>query len=1286
MAELSIAGTPPVETPIEALSIAPVPESLVVAETGQHAESVADSIDPQFIERKQSEVLDRMRLRLEQQQRALVPPEQRGAATEITPRITPGTQQQQIEQLFQQARNIDEIEETEGDEIALFDRIGQDVSQIVGGVDDLALEAMRGINTLFKLKERYLGGADFQVPTTEPVPEAETVEGPAIRSLTEFFAAFFPALRATKATGLIGAGRVGQAVQGGVAGAVADLAILDPGDAGPTEMITNLIPALRNPLLDFLRADPNDTAALAKLKGATDGVITGVALDMFVQAARILKGSQAVGGIVRRFRVATRKAMKRSAIQETTTDAVRRELDELPDEVIDAAVQEESAASALRKTSALTETQGLLDAVQAGDQEVIDGLLKKRGALVAQDGSVGVRRGGRIDRYSTTQDAADDILNRRLTTQREKEFFDPERALKDALGLNPDKPWPRPGDAPAEAAEALETRQLKPPLVEVTDVGREQAQQFMSQEASGLADILQRTGKTTHVNFDRIQSGEDLRKVIAQTADIMREAAEVQRRGVQSIDDLLKQAESSRFQDVAEILGLQRGSALNAADALAVRQVWIDSANQLMVLAKDVAGGNVERATEFLNQFVIHSNIHTIATGVRAEAGRSLRVFGVDLAPGVRANMTALAEVIQNQNGISPQRLAAMIASLPSPEKLAQFTTRAQRATKTDMALEIWINALLSNPVTHTANFISNSVTTTWAIPERFLAAGMGDISLSEGVVMMRGMKEGMRDAFGVMWQSFKTGRPQMGASKIELARQLSITGEAFGVTGRLGKAVDYFGEFVRTPGRFLIASDEWFKAVNYRMELHAQAYRQAIGEGLTGDELGSRMAAIIENPPPGIKDAAENFAFYQTFTNSLDQEGAAFESLGKFSAKLAEGLDEAPVLRVALPFLRTPFNIARFTGERTPLGWASRNVRQQLLSRGPEAAIARSKMALGSMIMATVALSAAEGSITGRGPADPGLRAARIRTGWQPYSILIGDKYVSFQRLDPLGNLLGIVADLVDGIGEMDQVEAEGVVGAIFMAFYNNISSKTYMKGVAELMKTLSPQGYASDPERALKPGTRFFQQLAGSMVPSGLAQIARVNDPILRDARTSLDRILSRIPGLSKNVKPRRNLWGEAIQLEGGLGWDMASPLYIRTRKQDMVDDTIWDLRLPLHHAPRIWRTRDGEPVELSSDEYDAYVQLSAGIGLGEEGERVPLLKDIMRQVIQSDEWRDPNITVEGQRFILRALVSNYRDLAREQLLKVFPSLNARFRPDLVLLESESSSGGVIDLSISR
>jgi len=105
---------------------------------------------------------------------------------------------------------------------------------------------------------------------------------------------------------------------------------------------------------------------------------------------------------------------------------------------------------------------------------------------------------------------------------------------------------------------------------------------------------------------------------------------------------------------------------------------------------------------------------------------------------------------------------------------------------------------------------------------------------------------------------------------------------------------------------------------------------------------------------------------------------------------------------------------------------------------------------------------------------------------------------------------------------------------------------------------------------------------------VPSILAQTTRTVDPVLRDTRSFLKRIKSRIPGWSETLEARRNLWGERIILSGGLGPDIISPIYSSESKNDPVANELVRLK---HHPSLPQRTLSG--TEIPDNLYWQFVE---------------------------------------------------------------------------------------------
>jgi hypothetical protein len=444
-------------------------------------------------------------------------------------------------------------------------------------------------------------------------------------------------------------------------------------------------------------------------------------------------------------------------------------------------------------------------------------------------------------------------------------------------------------------------------------------------------------------------------------------------------------------------------------------------------------------------------------------------------------------------------------------------------------------------------------------------------------------------------WIALKTGETGGALGKIDLPRARSVSADAFALerTGGAGRAVDFIGEVFRVPGRLLGAEDEFFKTIGYRMELHAQGLRQAAGEGLKDDALFARKAELVANPPEAMRIAAADAALYSTFTNRAGWFGDAVLRL--------RGADNpaSPVL-LALPFVRTPVNIARYAFERTPLAPLVGQWRADIAAGGARRDIALARMATGTGIMLVAMDYADSGLVSGRGPGDAGEREVLLRQGWKPYSIRVGERWVSYNRADPFGMTMGFAADIAAGFkrGEIDadDVDEWQEVTALAIAAVAQVTvNKTYMQGFAEAVSVLNDpgrytEGYVNDLVASFVP----FTALSGA--------IESAADPALSEVNNPSDAITARIAGLSDSLPPRRDLWGETVNLESGLGrtYDFFAPWSSSAAKKSPIDAELQRLGAGVSRIAKK-TSFDGVPVNLGDwpEVYDAYTSL-AGNGL--------------------------------------------------------------------------------------
>lgn len=783
--------------------------------------------------------------------------------------------------------------------------------------------------------------------------------------------------------------------------------------------------------------------------------------------------------------------------------------------------------------------------------------------------------------------------------------------------------------------------------------------------ADDLAAGKQPEKASVFINFARIDTPDDVKNVMQKLADASEAGIDKARRGVQTFEQTKLNASQ---QDAWEILMNRRaGQPLNDAQSVAARELWVTSTDKLATLAETAAANPSEaNLFAFRKMLSVHDAVQKEVIAARTETARALSSWRIPVGSNAERLQNVAAILEQHGGNEVSRELAARVSALAKAgmtSELQAVVEKGAYATSRDAVVEAWINGLLSNPTTHVANTVSNSSVVFLRMAERGIAAKIssflgdeGGIAAGEASAQWFGLTQGMKDAFRYAAKSARTGESGYGLGKLETAREGSITSEAFGLASdtAAGRSVDLLGSLVRTPGRALVAEDEFFKTIGYRMELNAQALRQAVSDipDATDDALKTRIAEIVANPPQNVRMAAVDAATYQTFNNA---PGEIAKSLSKLTTKF-------PALKVILPFTRTPANILRFTFERTPLAPVMSKFRADIAAGGARRDLALAQTALGTTAMLAFADATMNGQITGRGPAEKGQKAAMQREGWKPYSIKVGDRWVSYNRLDPIGSLVGMSADATEMMIQaqhesLDDPDTEKLAVATALAFAGNITNKTYLSGLSSIIEALN------DPQRSAESWT---QRLAGSIVPAGVAQITRLNDPIVREVDSMMDAIRARTPGLSDNLPPRLDMWGEPLKSESGLGkpFDAFSPIYTQQPTPEPIDKEILRIESNVTGPPR--RTSfNGVTVDLSQypKAYARYTEL-AGNGLKHPAWGLGA-KDFLNKVVTgehplSDIYKLRTDGPDGGKDVfIRDTLRQYREMARRQLLDEFPDL---------------------------
>lgn len=691
---------------------------------------------------------------------------------------------------------------------------------------------------------------------------------------------------------------------------------------------------------------------------------------------------------------------------------------------------------------------------------------------------------------------------------------------------------------------------------------------------------------------------------------------------------------------------------------------------------------------------------------------------------GIRKNFV-------NENGkMNVEKIVSAIEENVDPDNLVEsingmfkLARQTQGRKFLDMPTEYWINSILSGPRTQMVNIIGNTLTSVLSTIE----AAVGGL--------MSGNREVTRQAFAA-WADMSMFREAMSfagkawksrenlldpdARAFNEGRSDAITPEAFPDrltdNPRFYKTIEGVGNFLRTPSRLLMTTDEFFKQLNYRRAARFKLAMQGMEQGMTdprqlaeyiekgledvitsGGRHYSEESLIREGTQmaeaKGITDSKEQAAFVSQHVQDNTKEGAS--ALADFALEesryltFTKDLDKGTLgaaiqgaqqtwspLRFVMPFVRTPTNILAYAFERTPLGMIPDKVPFPFLKSAREKfyndirgndpiakAQAQGKLATSTAMTAVMVDMAYNNRefITGGGPKNPEEKKALEATGWKPYSIKINDTYYSYQRLDPVGTLLGVAADMVDhGLRSpknFDQSGIDRVFSALSLTLVRNVTNKSYLAGVQMFTNALS------DPERY---GDRLLRNFGSSLLPfSGfLSQVQYgTGTQEAREVRSFADAFLNKLPGGRDNLDPKRNVLGESVMIENLPLIGALNPVAYSTVKNDPVLTEM----ASLNHAFREPRSTYGGLIDLleytndsGQTAHDRRLELLQSVKIGGR-----TLKQALSRLIKSRNYQrlpqesEPGLPSPRIQKI-NSLLTKYRNEALDSAMNEFPELS--------------------------
>lgn len=597
-----------------------------------------------------------------------------------------------------------------------------------------------------------------------------------------------------------------------------------------------------------------------------------------------------------------------------------------------------------------------------------------------------------------------------------------------------------------------------------------------------------------------------------------------------------------------------------------------------------------------------------------------------DLTPAELKEIERLAEKVERAPKGRPKQDAMM--------DLNAYQANLKGVDLMEVVTAIWYANVLSGPITHLKNFVSNASNLLMAVPIAAIqrAGGKGSMRmLARG--FMQGVERGALEA-GAVWNTGIDPRPTHSQTPATLERVKVWAPWKYHKYVRRGMlAVDaIFFEAAKEVRAYQLAmhlaqnetgvspsqsaKDRAMAILNRNDQVLASVQKQAkaeydqeIKDGVSKRtaELNRkrRVFELYEDARPDeIRQESSDYG--ERVTYNYKPEGL----LGLMAEGLNQMVDKASIngvkpLRFAIPFTNIIANVANEALNYFPITGAIRAARgtstvfdynkRELTPM--ERADMTSKAIIGTSLMIAAYMLSESGDddeeplmeITGNGTGDYKKNYELQETGWQPYSIKVGGKWYSYQYT-PLVLALGYIGhirDLEKYKGE--KLEEEGPATKAVLAAKmtaRTMLDATAMSSLNAIMKAVMNDESESNVDgvirSALQTGSSF-------VVPNMYTQGAKTMESLFeiptKEVRNSLaGRILRDIPVARNQYYDKVNALGEPV---------IPDQNFMISSKQS---DPVWDLlerkrifiNSPSPNTAKIVDPKTDEPRLLTDQEF--------------------------------------------------------------------------------------------------
>ncbi len=314
-------------------------------------------------------------------------------------------------------------------------------------------------------------------------------------------------------------------------------------------------------------------------------------------------------------------------------------------------------------------------------------------------------------------------------------------------------------------------------------------------------------------------------------------------------------------------------------------------------------------------------------------------------------------------------------------------------------------------------------------------------------------------------------------------------------------------------------------------------------------------------------------------------------------------------------------------------------------------------------------------------------LHEIEMNSGFRPCSLVFQDEdggrhTYQFNKIEPLGSYMCTMADISanweDIRGYFGDAELTKLAMTAYAVGHNNLISKSWAKSIHELLTVATDMNDRS---------ARYFDNVVSIMIPRIVSDFRTTGIPGVispdehyREAQHVADGLVGaweqmkkQIPGLSKTLPIKRNIWYEPLFNHGQWGPDHFSTFKYTRTDPDLVDKEMHRLRMPMKNVPYKIEGVKLHPrvrlrwMQLANE--PRWAETATGLGLTEGN--VVTGKTAVKAIIQSTTYRD---STEDERveYVKKEILAR-RGFAKKLLfepqgLAQIDEVIAKYQPDLL------------------